>query len=157
MRRPVEGAAAFTRIVDRARNAEPLGQVVLNGENWRDIRLEEDDRIVIPGLSNLVMVQGEVNFPNTQVFREDSKLEEYIEFAGGFTENAEKDKIILLRANGEINLVEEKLIGSSKYKLNPGDEIIVLPEVDRKYFPLIRDLSQIIYNLAIATKVVLDV
>ncbi|MGB0372030.1 MAG: polysaccharide biosynthesis/export family protein [Opitutales bacterium] len=150
-------AELLLQFVDRARNVEPLGQVVLNGENWRNVRLEEDDHIVIPGLSNLVMVQGEVNFPNTQVFREESKLENYIEFAGGFTENAEKDKIILLRSNGEINLVKERLIGSSKYELNPGDEVIVLPEVDKKYFPLIRDLSQIIYNLAIATKVVLDV
>ncbi|MCH2156501.1 MAG: polysaccharide biosynthesis/export family protein [Opitutales bacterium] len=150
-------AELLLQFVDRARNVEPLGQVVLNGDNWRDIRLEEDDRIVIPGLSNLIMVQGEVNFPNTQVFRDDSKLKDYIEYAGGFTENAEKDKIILLRANGEINLVKERLIGSSKYGLNPGDEVIVLPEVDKKYFPVIRDLSQIIYNLAIATKVVLDV
>ncbi|MEM9025724.1 MAG: SLBB domain-containing protein, partial [Verrucomicrobiota bacterium] len=150
-------AELLLQFVDRARNIEPLGQVVLNGENWRDIRLEEDDRIVIPGLSNLIMVQGEVNFPNTQVFRDESKLKEYIEMAGGFTENAEKDRIILLRANGEINLVKERLIGSSKYELSPGDEVIVLPEVDKKYFPLIRDISQIIYNLAIATKVVLDV
>ncbi|MCH2154695.1 MAG: polysaccharide biosynthesis/export family protein [Opitutales bacterium] len=150
-------AELLLQFVDRARQVDPLGQVVLNGENWRDIRIEEDDRIVIPGLSNLVMVQGEVNFPNTQVFRENSKLKDYIEFAGGFTENAEKHRVILLRANGEITVVKKRLIGSSKFKLNPGDEVIVLPEVDKKYLPVIRDLSQIIYNLAIATKVVLDV
>lgn len=150
-------AELLLQFVDRARDVEPLGQVVLSGNTWRDIRLEEDDRIVIPGLSNLVMVQGEVIFPNTQVFQEDSKLEDYIENAGGFTENAETEKIVLLRANGEIDLVKERLIGSSKYELDPGDEVIVLPEVDKKYFPLVRDISQIIYNLAIATKVVLDV
>jgi hypothetical protein len=33
----------------------------------------------------------------------------------------------------------------------------VLPKVSRKYYPLVRDISQIIYNIAIATKVVLDV
>ncbi|HAW19282.1 MAG TPA: polysialic acid transporter [Flavobacteriales bacterium] len=150
-------AELLLQFVDRARNVEPLGQVVLSGEKWRDIRLEEDDRIVIPGNSKLVMVQGEVTFPNTQVFRKDGKLMKYIDNAGGFTENAEKDKIVILRANGQVDLARKRLFGLLQNKVNPGDEVMVLPKVDKKYFPLVRDTSQIIYNLAIATKVILDV
>ena len=77
--------------------------------------------------------------------------------AGGFTQNSDKEKILILRQNGEMTMTEDKWIKFNNPVLRAGDEIIVLPKVSRKYYPLVRDISQIIYNIAIATKVVLDV
>lgn len=150
-------AELIMKFIDRAKEVEPLGQVVLNGDNWRDIRLEDDDRVVIPSTSNLVMIQGEVNFPNTQVFNPRERLSDYIQRAGGFTRNADRSRIILLKANGEIIPIEERRIRSRGYRIQPGDELIILPKIDRKFLPIARDLTQILFNLAVATKVVLDV
>ena len=121
------------------------------------IRLEDEDKIIIPGSSSIIAVQGEVNFPNTQVFDDNDRVKDYIKRAGGFTQNADKNRIVILRLSGEIQMTHDKFIKLSSPRLYPGDEIIVLPRVDRKRLPVFRDLSQVIYNIAIATKVVLDV
>tara|TARA_B100001057_G_scaffold69123_1_gene62881 strand:+ start:1609 stop:3099 length:1491 start_codon:yes stop_codon:yes gene_type:complete len=150
-------ADLLLKFIDRAALVEPLGQVILNDDNWRSIRLEDEDKIVIPGSSSIIAVQGEVNFPNTQVFDDFDRVKDYIKRAGGFTQNADRDRILILRLNGEIQMTHDKFIKFSSARLYPGDEIIVLPRVDRKRLPVFRDLSQVIYNIAIATKVVLDV
>ena len=150
-------ADLLLKFIDRAALVEPLGQVILNDDNWRSIRLEDEDKIVIPGSSSIIAVQGEVNFPNTQVFDDYDRVKDYIKRAGGFTQNADRDRILILRLNGEIQMTHDKFIKFSSTRLYPGDEIIVLPRVDRKRLPVFRDLSQVIYNIAIATKVVLDV
>ena len=150
-------ANLLLKFIDRASLVEPLGQVILNDDNWRSIRLEDNDKIIIPGSSSIIAVQGEVNFPNTQVFDDFDRVKDYIKRAGGFTQNADKNRIIILRQNGEIQMTHDKFIKFSSPRLYAGDEIIVLPKVDRKRLPVFRDLSQLIYNIAIATKVVLDV
>jgi protein involved in polysaccharide export with SLBB domain len=148
-------AELLLKFIASAKDVQPL--VVLNHDNWREIRLEDSDRIIIPGSSQLVAVHGEVNFPNTQVFNDFDRVKDYVKRAGGFTQNSDKEKILILRQNGEMTMTEDKWIKFNNPALRAGDEIIVLPKVSRKYYPLVRDLSQIIYNIAIATKVVLDV
>ena len=150
-------ADLLLKFIDRAALVEPLGQVILNDDNWQSIRLEDEDKIIIPGQSSIITVQGEVNFPNTQVFDYYDRVKDYIKRAGGFTQNADSNRIIILRQSGEIQMTHDKFIKLSSPRLYPGDEIIVLPRVDRKRLPVFRDVSQLIYNIAIATKVVLDV
>lgn len=150
-------ADLLLKFIDRARDLEPTGQVVLSeGEDWNSIYLEEGDRIVIPPDNNTVMVHGEVYFPNTQIHRDRASLRAYVERAGGFTRNADRRNVIVMRLNGEIERTSMRF-SSGGVRLNPGDEIFVLPRVDTKFLTLARDLSQIIYNIAISTKVVLDI
>ena len=40
--------------------------------------------------------------------------------------------------------------------ISPGDRILVLPKVDTKGMLLAKDLMQIIYQIAVATKVAVD-
>ena len=150
-------AELLLKFIERAQDVEPLGQVILNHDNWREIRLEDTDRVIIPGSSQLVAVHGEVHFPNTQVFNKRDRVKNYVKRAGGFTQNSDKKQILILRQNGEITMTKDRFIKFHNPQLRAGDEIIVLPKIDRKYFPLVRDISQIIYNIAITTKVVLDV
>lgn len=149
-------AEMLLQFVDRARDLEPTGQVVLSsGQDWNSIYLEEGDRIVIPSDTNTVMVHGEVFFPNTQIFKDRDSLRAYIERAGGFTPNADRRNVIVMRINGEIERTSMRF-GSGGVRLNPGDEIFILPRVDTKFLAIARDLTQILYNVAISTKVVLD-
>ena len=39
-------ANLLLKFIDRAAQVEPLGQVILNSENWRSIRLEDNDKII---------------------------------------------------------------------------------------------------------------
>ena len=43
----------------------------------------------------------------------------------------------------------------SDYKINPGDSILVLGKVDTKYLQVIKDITQIVYQLALGAAVVI--
>lgn len=138
--------------VERARAVEPKGQVLLESLASADrVHLEDGDIIFVPSRSSLVTVYGEVNFPNTQTHRNRESITNYVERAGGFSPNANKNEIIVIRANGTIDNV-----GSGRREtIEPGDEIIVLPRPDSKNLQLAKDISTILYQLAISARVVI--
>ena len=138
--------------IKRARAVEPKGQVLLESLDKADqFHLEDGDILYIPTKSSLVNISGEVKFPNTQTYRAKDSISDYIERAGGFTLNANTKELILIRTNGEISS-----IGRGHWaNLTPGDEIIVLPKPDKKSILFAKDISTIMYQIAIATRVVI--
>jgi protein involved in polysaccharide export with SLBB domain len=138
--------------IERARQAMPKGQVLLEGLQDADrIHLEDGDILFVPTKTMLVTVHGEVNFPNTQTFRERETLTAYIERVGGFAPNANKSELLVIRTNGAIDNVGR----GRRIRLHPGDEIIVLPEPDKKTLQFAKDISQILYHTAISARVVI--
>lgn len=138
--------------IERARRATPKGQVLLKGpEDAARIHLEDGDILFVPARTMLITVHGEVNFPNTQTYRERETLIAYVDRAGGFGPNANRTELLVIRTNGAIDTV-----GSGRrVRLNPGDEIIVLPEPDRKTLQFAKDISQILFQTAISARVVI--
>jgi protein involved in polysaccharide export with SLBB domain len=145
----VQEADLVARFVERARLIEPEGRLMVgrNGE-VADIRIEPGDVIVVPALTDVIMVHGEVAFPRAVVHRPDARIDDYIEQAGGFTDRAERSQIVVRRANGEIELGRANPV-------RPGDEIHVLPRVDTKSMQIAKDIFQIMYQIAISAAVVL--
>jgi protein involved in polysaccharide export with SLBB domain len=138
--------------IERARQAAPKGQVLLKGLEEADrIHLEDGDILYVPARSMLVTVHGEVNFPNTQTFRDRDTVTNYIDRAGGFTQNANRSELIIIRTNGSIETVGR----GRRLRLQAGDEIIVLPEPDRKTLQFAKDISTILYQTAISARVVI--
>lgn len=136
--------------IERARKIEPRGQVILaQGTAAGDTLLEDGDIIRVPERSNLVLVSGEVLFPNALVYDGRASATDYIDRAGGYTQGADEAKLIVLRQDGSI--AEGK-----RAALQPGDEIMVLPKIQTKSVELTRGITQIIYQIAIAAKVLLD-
>ncbi|MBQ0929155.1 polysaccharide biosynthesis/export family protein [Ideonella alba] len=134
--------------VERARNVQPLGQVVLADRESADTLLLEDGDVVnVPESKNLVLVSGEVLFPNALVYSQKAAVNDYVDLAGGFTQKADTSKVLVLRANGSV--------APSGSAPGPGDEIMVLPKIDSKNVEVARGLTQIIYQIAIAAKVAL--
>lgn len=132
--------------VKRAKQVEPEGVVVVSsGQDIKNVLLEQDDRIVIPQKDDLIMVSGEVVMPQAIVFDKSKRISDYIDGAGGFSERADKGNILVIKTNGEI-------IPHGKGRLEPGDMIIVLPGYDTKVLQLAKDVSQIMYQLAIAAR-----
>ena len=142
-------AQMLTSFIDRARKIEARGQVILAGSQPDDVYLEDGDIITVPTLSSLVMVHGEVLFPTALVYRKGASLQPYIDSAGGLTDNADTSRIIVLKTSGEA------VLASSSTTLNPGDEILVLPRVDTKLIQNVKDVFQILYQIAVSAAVVL--
>jgi protein involved in polysaccharide export with SLBB domain len=135
--------------IDRARLVEPKGQIILDKQSREEFILEDGDRIVIPEQSSLVNVSGEVAFPAAIAWRKGASLDYYIERAGGLSARSSKDaKILVARPSGEIKENATPL---------PGDRVMVLPVVKTKNVELARGLTQILYEIAIATSVVLGI
>jgi len=150
-------SSMIVEFIERVRKVEPLGQVIINDrDNLGKIYLEEGDRVVVPKYSNIVVVQGEVNIPNALVFREGLGLEDYISLCGGYGERANMEKILLIKANGQVILyAPNRFLASSSVTVEAGDSILVLAKTDSKNILIASSITQILYQVAIAAAVVL--
>ncbi|HGG58859.1 MAG TPA: polysialic acid transporter [Gammaproteobacteria bacterium] len=143
--------------IEKAKTIEPKGQVVLShSAHTRDVVLENGDIINIPSKSSMVMVHGEVLFPNVVVYRDKARLKDYIQQAGGYTQSANTSLVVVLHRDGSFERAKAK--GWPKRldaKVVAGDEILVLPKVDFKRLQITKDVSQVIYQIALSAAVVL--
>jgi protein involved in polysaccharide export with SLBB domain len=130
-------------------NVTPEGRLVVqrNGQPT-NVRLEDGDVIVVPSRTDLVLVSGEVRVPQAMVWLSGADVNHYITTAGGFTERADTSNLLVIRPSGET-------IVAAHPPVRPGDEIIVLPSPDNWALPFVKDLTQIIYQVAVATGVAL--
>ncbi len=139
--------------VDRARRIEPLGQVLVgDAPNRGDMLLENGDVIRIPGRESLVLISGEVLFPNAVAYQRGLSVEEYIRRAGGYTQTADSSRVVIARVNGRFEQVSER--DSRSVRVEPGDQMLVLPKVDEKNRQFWRDITQIVYQIAVSAKVI---
>ena len=143
-------AELVMRFVEKARKIQPLGKVVVSDKGViANILLEQGDQIVIPNKTDLIQVGGEVMMPQAVVYNKNASLEDYVAWAGGFTDRADDSRIAVVHANG---LMEFKDGGD----VMPGDQILVMPKVDSKMMQSIKDITQVIYQVAVAANVVLN-
>tara|TARA_R110001583_G_scaffold195427_1_gene373240 strand:+ start:7031 stop:8803 length:1773 start_codon:yes stop_codon:yes gene_type:complete len=133
---------------EKARKVEPLGKVIVSDNGiTANILLEKGDQIVIPHYTDLIQVGGEVLMPQAVVFNPNATIDDYVAWAGGFTDRAEDERISIVRANGVV-------IFDKDAKIQRGDQILVLPKIDTKTMQAVKDITQIIYQIAVAANVV---
>ena len=146
----IKEAELISDFIKRAAQVEPNGRMVIadNGK-VSDIRLQDGDVITIPEATDSLLITGEVLVPQAAVFTSGKDAMDYIERAGGFTQHADKDNILVVRLNGEVRK-------ASDVSLQAGDEILVLPAVPTKNLQLATSITQILYQLAVAAKVAID-
>jgi len=143
-------AELIQNFVQRARELEPSGRlVVAYNDRIADIRLQDGDVITIPEISDSILISGEVLVPQAAVYRPGMSVIDYIESAGGFTQRADDDHILLVRQNGAVE-------NARNTPLRPGDEILVMPEAPTHNLQLAATLTQILYQVAVATRVAVD-
>lgn len=143
-------AELVKQFIAKARNVEPKGQVVLNPDSFQDVILEQGDVLQIPQKTSVIMVHGEVAFPNGVEFKPGLDAKDYIDQVGGFSQKSNKSKVIVIRQNGKAELVRRWS------EIRQGDEILVLPKVQTKGVELARGITQVLYQIAVAAKVALD-
>jgi protein involved in polysaccharide export with SLBB domain len=81
-------------------------------------------------------------------------VKDYIEHAGGFTQSANTSRIIVAHRNGTFDEYRGRSFFGSPTVL-PGDEIMVLPKIDVKYTQILKDFTQILFQIAVTANVVL--
>lgn len=129
---------------------EPEGRLIVEHHGQlENVRLEDGDVIVIPSRTDLVLVSGEVRLPQAVVWLNGAPVEHYIAAAGGFTDRAQDDPLLVIRPSGET-------LSGAHPPIEPGDRIIVLPAPSNWTFPLIKDITTIIYQVAVAAGVAVN-
>jgi protein involved in polysaccharide export with SLBB domain len=140
--------------ITKARLVEPKGQVILSkGYEADKIILQQGDRIVVPSNKNLVMIHGEVLFPTAIAFNSELTIDDFIAKAGGTNRGSSDFNIVIMRPNGEFINANSDL--DEEEYVKPGDEIFVLAEPDSKSLQLTKDLTQIMYQIAVSAAVVI--
>ena len=101
-------------------------EYILNGRLAGNIRLQENDVIVVGPYDCLVGVQGNVKRPMFYEMRPTESVAQVIKYAGGFTGDAYKKSVRLMRKSGErfsVHNVEE--FDQASFRLADGDNITV--------------------------------
>ncbi|AJC87284.1 capsular polysaccharide export system, periplasmic protein [Campylobacter insulaenigrae] len=146
-------AKTILDFIERAKKVEPKGQIVIDSvKAYKAVVLEDGDIINIPSKNNIVLVQGEVSIPGAFVYINKEKLRYYINLAGGYSDRADVSRVLIINANGKAT----KYNGRSSADVKPGDSVLVLPKVDSQNLQVVSMLTQILYQIAIATNVVLN-
>ena len=142
-------AEMLSSFISRAKEVQPEGVVVVGTKgNIADLALEDGDVIVIPEKTDVVLISGEVMMPQAIVWNKDKDMDDYIKGAGGFSNRADESNLIVVHPSGEV-------IPRAKEVL-PGDQVLVLPRVESKNLQAVKDISQVLYQVAVACKVILD-
>lgn len=150
-------------LLTQLKTAEPAGRLVIDlsdvvaGNTEKDIFLRNGDELVIPSKKQEVTVLGEVQYATSHLWEANLDRDDYIARSGGITVKADKRRIYVVRANGEVVVSNRSRFFSRSrgFDINPGDTVVVPLDTDRvKPLVLWTSATQILYNLAIAAAAV---
>jgi len=172
--------AAQRSLIEKLREAKATGRVVISllpstvlRDASLDMVLENGDSLYVPKSPNTVNVLGAVYNPNALIYEESrQEVSYYLKKTGGPTENAEADKMYVVRADGTVVAKAEKgwfntgwsdeekrwELGSSfaDTRLYPGDTVLVPQKIIKPSFMKdVKDITTILYQIAVGAGVVL--
>jgi polysaccharide export outer membrane protein len=156
-----QALAIGQQLIQQLRNTKPVGRLVIDVQkvvNGRpggpgDVLLRNGDVLLMPKKTQEVTVLGEVQGPTSHIYRVGLSRNDYIAASGGTTQKADRKRIYIVRANGDV--VTGARSGwfrrSQAIEVRPGDTIVVPLDTERvAALPLWTSVTTIIYNLAIA-------
>jgi len=88
-----------------------------------NVVLEDGDQVTVPVLPSSVNVLGEVNHPSSFLRVGSTTVQDYVNQAGGFTQYADKDEIMVIKADGSV-LTKDGFDDSRRSKLFPALPLI---------------------------------
>lgn len=152
---------AQKQALDRLRNLKPTGRIMLGlqsaaakPEALPTLRLENQDRLVVPAKPDFVYVLGSVNTESSLIWKAGNTVQDYLEVSG-LTSGADKDELFVIRADGSVLSNGDRWFGSvARAEVQPGD-LIVLPEkTDHEsgwsvFTRNAKDITQIVYQFSL--------
>ena len=161
-----EGAMEKIRIgqalVEKVRSTEPSGRLVidlvglLSGDTDKDILLKDGDQLLVPEFAQEVSVIGEVQYTASHLYDASLRRHDYIAKSGGLSNRADKKRIYIVRANGDVSIqaaANRRIFNRKTIRtaIRPGDTIVV-PLDTRRIEPIVfwTSITQMVYQLGIA-------
>ena len=149
------------QLIEQLRNTKPVGRLVIdlgqvmNGRSGGpgDVLLRTGDMLLIPKKTQEITILGEVQSPTSHIYRPGLTRDDYIAKSGGTTRKADRKRIYIVRANGDVVSGERSgwFRRSQSVDIRPGDTIVVPLNTERVApLPLWTSITTVIYNLAIA-------
>lgn len=144
-----EEAALLREWIQKARESEPHGRVILNSlEGSKDMRLENGDRLYIPSRPGYVSVFGDVINPSNIRFEAGRSADFYVSVAGG--PNRVKFVTFVTKRNGRtINITKR-----ANVLIEDGDVIFVAPKIGTKSLQIAKEIAQVLYHIAASVAVI---
>lgn len=106
--------------------------LLINGTAKLDLKLQDQDVILVPPYLSHVKINGEVKRPMIFEAVEDDNFTDLLHYAGGFTDHAFKDRIAISRISGNQRSVSDVYQNQfDLFLLKGGDEITVQRILDR--------------------------
>lgn len=107
-------------------------QYILSGRLAGNIRLQDNDVIQVGPYDCIVDIAGNVKRPMAFEMRKSESVKTLLDYAGGFTANAYKDQIRLIRRSGRLKTVYNiKEFDMNGFKVADGDSLSVDSMLDR--------------------------
>ena len=107
-------------------------EFILNGRLAGNVRLQDNDVILVGPYESIVDISGSVKRPMAYEMRKTESLATLLKYSGGFTGDAFKKLLRVLRKSEELksvyNVEEFEL---ADFKVDDGDEVIVDAVIDR--------------------------
>jgi len=157
-----QAQAVASSLLARLKSTKSQGRLVLptkvlsvRGEH--SIEALGGDRLFVPRIPFEVSVVGEVQFPTSHLHEKSLSRDDFIKRSGGFTANADKDRIFVVRANGAVLTRGGTgwFRGGLGAGIAPGDVIVVPINVEKsRLLENIVNGTQIVYQLAVAAAAV---
>lgn len=106
--------------------------LLMDGKMNDDVRLEEGDVIIVPPYEQLVEISGNVKRPMFYEMKSGESLSKLVEYAGGFTGDAYRDEVRLIREKGrEYQIYSVREPNYASWTLEDGDAVTVGAVLDR--------------------------
>jgi protein involved in polysaccharide export with SLBB domain len=155
-----QGLIVGQQLLGQLRDTKPVGRLVIDLQGILkgkpggadDVVVKDKDQLIIPKKTQEVTILGEVQSPTSHVFEPGLTRDDYIAKSGGATQKADRKRIYVVRANGDV--VSGGRSGwfrrSQSVEMHAGDTIVVPLDTERvPALPLWQAVTTIIYNLAI--------
>lgn len=125
------GEFGSLREISVYRNGKAVSRIdvydyILNGNNTGNIRLQDNDLIVVAPYNAIVNIQGKVKRPMMYEMKDDESLAKLLSYTGGLTGDAYDKNIRVIRKNGReysVHTVAKNDLGA--FTLFDGDSIYV--------------------------------
>lgn len=158
---PAQGLEIGQQLITQLRDTKPVGRLVIDiNQVMRgpvggpgDVVLRDGDKLIVPKKTQEITILGEVQSPTSHIFQVGLTRDDYIAKSGGATQKADRKRIYVVRANGDV--VSGGRSGwfrrTQTVDIHPGDTIVVPLDTERvRSLPLWTQVTTIIYNLAVA-------
>jgi protein involved in polysaccharide export with SLBB domain len=155
-----QALAIGQQLMTQLRQLKPVGRLVIDIDRVmkgrpgksEDVLVRDGDKLLIPKQSQEILILGEVQSPTSHVFEAGLTRDDYIAKSGGVTQKADKKRIYVVRANGDVVSGERRgwFRRSQSIEMRPGDTIVVPLDTERvRALPLWQAVTTILYNLSV--------